>query len=206
MLYDILALFSLVCALVFLDRLANVFPSLVACVIRWKESVNLEASVKLGRDRDLAALLMFIPFCLTVSRYSLYAPAFLAGMGQDARLGVTAATATAYLLIRNMASYAFRNGKINPMTYKTAGKAFYSFFVLLTLCLLSTAGIMSLADIDQETVKCAMLWVSALAYMLFLVRKTQIFMSSCSLFTAFSYLCALEIIPTGALMVSAFVF
>ena len=92
----ILILASLVLVLIFLDRLVNVFPSLVACVIRWKESINLEASVKLGRDRNLTALLMLLPFCLVATRFRLYDPAFMSVMDDTARLGVILTVAIAY--------------------------------------------------------------------------------------------------------------
>lgn len=204
--HDILILASLVLVLIFLDRLVNVFPSLVACVIRWKESINLEASVKLGRDRNLMALLMLLPFCLVATRFRLYDPTFMSTMDDTARLGVILAVAIAYVLLRAMLTHLLRNGKISPKPYQAACNSFYTFFTMLTLCLLAMAGIMSFTDMEPEVIKNAMLWLSAMAYVVFLLRKTQIFMSSCSLFTAFSYLCALEIIPTGALTVSAFVF
>jgi hypothetical protein len=65
---------------------------------------------------------------------------------------------------------------------------------------------MGLLDIPDADVRNAMLWVSAFIYALFLIRKTQIFSTSCSIFAAFLYLCALEMIPTGILVVSAIIF
>ena len=64
MLADVLALISFFIILVLLESLVEIFPSLVACMVRWKESVNLDASVQLGRSRDIIALAMILPFCL----------------------------------------------------------------------------------------------------------------------------------------------
>ena len=54
MLFDILALISVFIVIILLKRLINIFPSLMACTLRWKESINLEASVKHSLDRDLS--------------------------------------------------------------------------------------------------------------------------------------------------------
>ena len=86
-----------------------------------------------------------------------------------------------------------------------AGYAAHTFFVILTLMLLAAGGIMSVTGTDETVIKTAMLWISAGIYLLFILRKFEIFVSSCSVFTAFLYLCALEIIPTGTLVISAII-
>ena len=57
MLFDILALISLLVILLLIRRIVDIFPSLMACMIRWKENVNLQASMKMRTDRDLLAVL-----------------------------------------------------------------------------------------------------------------------------------------------------
>ena len=99
-----------------------------------------------------------------------------------------------------------RPQKMNGKTYKTACKASHTFFSILTLILLCMAGVMSFIDINAEVTKSAMLWVSATIYLLYIIRKYQIFISSCSFFSGFLYLCALEFIPTGAMVASAIIF
>ena len=71
MLFDILALISALTAILLLGRLVNIFPSLMACTIRWKESVNLESSVKHSLDRDMLSIAMVLPFCLVADRFGL---------------------------------------------------------------------------------------------------------------------------------------
>ena len=53
MLFKLLVLFSFLTVLLLLRQLVNIFPSLLACLIRGKESLNLEASVKLSRETIL---------------------------------------------------------------------------------------------------------------------------------------------------------
>ena len=206
MLFDLLALFAFLVVLLLLRRLLNIFPSLLACLIRGKESLNLEASVKLSRDRDALALAMIVPFCLVVLRYRLYSPGFLEGFSENAVTGIYFAVFFVYMFLRLLMAWLFRPRKMQQKTYKAALKASSSFFIIGTLILLATGGLLDLFNVPEIDVRSAMLWVSALIYAVFLLRKTQIFSSSCSVFVAFLYLCALEMIPTGILVVSAIIF
>ena len=206
MLFDLLALFAFLVVLLLLRRLLNIFPSLLACLIRGKESFNLEASVKLSRDRDALALAMIVPFCLVALRYRLYSPGFLEGFSENAVTGIYFAVFCVYVLLRALMAWLFRPRKMQQKTYRTAIKASSSFFIIGTLLLLATGGLLDLFNVPEIDVRSAMLWVSALIYAIFLLRKIQIFYSSCSVFVAFLYLCALEMIPTGILVVSAIIF
>ena len=206
MLFNILVLISLLVILMMLRRLVGVFPSLMACLIRWKENVNLEASVQLSRDRNILAWTMYLPCCLIVWRFGLYNPSFIDGFNETAQLGLTTGIILAFALLRKSMEFIFRPKKASSKTYMTACKASRTFFSLLTLTLLSMGGIMTSAEVSTDSIASAMLWVSGAIYLIFLLRKFQILMSSTSFFAAFLYLCALEIIPTGAIIASAIVF
>ena len=181
-------------------------PSLMACMIRGKESLNLEASVKLSLDRDALALAMIIPFCLVDFRYKLYFPGFIEEMTDDSVLAIYFGVFAVYIFLRFLMTWLFRPQKLPKKTYVAADKASRSFFIVYTLMLLAMGGIFGLADVQDAVSRDAMLWVSAFMYLLFLLRKTQIFSTSCSVFAGFLYLCALEMIPTGILVVSAIIF
>jgi len=206
MLFDLLALFAFLVVLLLLRRLLNIFPSLLACLTRGKESLNLEASVKLSRDRDALALAMIVPFCLVAVMYRLYSPGFIEGFSENETVGIYFAVFLLYVLLRLLMTWLFRPHRMQQKVYSAAAKASSSFFIIGTLILLAMGGIMDLFNVQDSDVRSAMLWVSALIYAVFLLRKTQIFSTSCSVFVAFLYLCALEMIPTGILVVSAIIF
>ena len=206
MLFKTLALISLLIALLLLKTMVGVFPSLVACLTRWKESVNLDASVQLSRNRDITSLALVIPFCLTVTRFRLYDPHFMVGLNDNGRLAVTIGILIGWMLLRTFLEHLLRPRKGNPKAYGTARKAAYTYLCILTLLLMLTGGFMAFVDAAPETIKTAMLWISATIYAVLLLRKTQILISSYSFFASFLYLCALEIIPTGALVASAIIF
>lgn len=196
---------SIIIGMLLLKNLVTIFPSLVACLVRAKECINLEASVKLSRDRDLIASGMFLPFCLIAYRYDFLQKGLMEGTSDNIRLLAIIGAMLLYFLFRVAVFKLFRPQRMPKKTYETAGKAAHTFFAILTLILLVTAGISEVAGIGKDAAKGAMLWISAVTYMLFIIRKLQIFNSSCSVFTGFLYLCALEFIPTGSLVVSAII-
>ena len=206
MAFDILALISLLIVITLLRRMVSIFPSLMACMVRSKESSNLETSIKLSNDRDRLAFAMIIPFILVATRFRLYSPTFMDGMDEGIRICVTAGVFITYILLRAALNHLMRPHRMKSGVYSTAGKAAYTFFIRLTLALLATGGIMSFVDAGFPSIHNAMIWLSGGIYLLFMIRKCQIFLTSCSIFTAFLYLCALEIFPTGILVVSAIIF
>ena len=205
MLFDTLALISLLIVVALLRILVNTFPSLAACIVRAKESFNIDSSVKLQRDRNILALAFVLPFCLTAFRYGLYSPKFIEGLTPNAALMLTTGIFITYALLRTALRTIARPRK-SPATYGTAATAAYTFFIILTLALLLTGGVMSMFNAEPSSIKNAMIWVSGIIYLIFLLRKVQIFASSYNYFTVFLYLCALEIIPTGVLITSAIIF
>lgn len=206
MLFNILVLISLLLILMMLRTLVGVFPSLVACLIRAKESFNLEASAQLSRDRNVLAFLMVIPFCLIVWKYGLYTPDFMDACNENTRFCIIFGFFLTYILTRKALEHTLKPKAVNSKTYLTACKSGRTFFGLLTLTLMATAGIMAVIDTPAESIRSAMLWISASIYLLYILRKSQILISSASFFAGFLYLCALELIPTGALIASAIIF
>ena len=200
---DILTLLSLLVIICLLRRTIEIFPSLLASLIRWKESINLFNSVKLSRDRNMIALSMIVPFCLVVTASGIYSPSYMSTMDEDTRFGITFGVFIIYIVLRTLLERICQPKRRNAQMYRCACISAYTFFILLTILLLSLWGILSVFNANPSSSKDAMLWLSGGIYLIFLLRKTQIFASSCSIFTAFLYLCALEILPTGALVASA---
>ena len=206
MVTEIISFLSILTVMFLLRNMVSVFPSLIACMIRTKENMNLEASVKLSRNRDMIAAAMIPIFCLIASKYKLYDISFLDGYSQDARFGIIVAIFATYVLFRIAVSKLIKPQRIPKKTYSAALNASRTFFTVLTLTLLACGGVYSVLELDPSSARSAMLWISAIIYFIFIIRKSEIFISCCSVFTAFLYLCALEIIPTGTLVVSAIIF
>lgn len=203
---DIAAAISLLIILILFKKIVNIVPSLFACILRWKENINLEDSVRMSRDRSLVSAAMFIPFCLIAENFGLYEPNYMQDLSNDLRMAATACTFIAYFALKTIAAVICRpNGK-KANTYVAGYKSSWSFFIIMTLLLLFIAGTTRLTGISYESAKITMLWLSVAIYSILLLREFQIFASSCSYVTAFLYLCALEIVPSGLLVGSVYVF
>ena len=206
MVFDALALISLILVIAMLRRLVGIFPSVLECMVRWKVNISLQHSLRTRTDRNLFAAAMFVPFVLTAYRFRMYCPDFMQGMSEDVRLGVTFGIFATYLMLRLICKHLFKFSKTPNSIYETATDSVKTYFIILTILLMALGGISALTDVSLPHARSAMFWISGAMYMVFLVRKSQIFHSSCSLFVTFLYLCALEILPTGVLIASAVIF
>lgn len=206
MLENILALFSLAAILPLLRRLVELTPPLIGCMVRGKENINLENSISLARSRDLIALTMILPFCLTIHRFSIYSPDFIDKMAESWRLPAVIGVFFSYILLRRIAITAVRPKRKIERIYAPAIKSVYNFFIITTLAVLTEGSLLNFMGIRTEIIQNVIIWTLLTVYLLFLIRKLQIFASSCSIITAFLYLCALELFPTGAVVASALIF
>ena len=204
--FKIVLALGLIFFLLIIRTFVGVVPSLMATVIRWKESLNLEASVKLSRDRNTVAACAAIFFCLTMITYDVYDPKCLQMLRPDAHFWVLIGIFCLFVAIRTFIEHTIRPRRIQAKSYMAVIRVSYSFLIVMTMLLLPMSGIATVFDISPEHARNAILWISALTYLLHLVRKLQILSSSCSIFAGFLYLCALEILPTGVLIASAVIF
>ena len=204
--FKIVLALGLIFFLLIIRTFVGVVPSLMATVIRWKESLNLEASVKLSRDRNTVAACAAIFFCLTMITYDVYDPKCLQMLRPDAHFWVLIGIFCLFVATRTFIEHTIRPRRIQAKSYMAVIRVSYSFLIVMTMLLLLMSGIATVFDISPEHARNAILWISALTYLLHLVRKLQILSSSCSIFAGFLYLCALEILPTGVLIASAVIF
>ncbi|MCQ2135865.1 MAG: DUF4271 domain-containing protein [Bacteroidales bacterium] len=202
----IIGFVALVISITALQRIVNLIPSLVGCVWSGKECVNLENSAKLSGDRDQITFVLIIPFCLLASFYGLWGPRFIGLFNPTVCFLITCAVALLYVGMKVLLSFMLQPRSLRPKDYQAVNHCFRTFFIILTIIALATAGVMALLGSEKSDVKNVILWECAVVYVLYLLRKTQIFASSGNLFSTFLYLCALEFLPTGLLVASAMIF
>ena len=150
---DILTLLSLLVIICLLRRTIEIFPSLLASLIRWKESINLFNSVKLSRDRNMIALSMIVPFCLVVTASNIYSPSFISGMGEDARFGITFGIFILYIILRVLLERIFLPKRRNAQMYRCAcPHTLSSFCSQFSFCLFGEFyQLLMLTQISQKT-------------------------------------------------------
>ena len=129
-----------------------------------------------------------------------------AGFVVQASVDVAVAPDAAYALLRRFLTRVAEPRRINYDTWRLAATSGYNYFIVLTLVLVATAGISSIAGVNELMVKRILQYEIAVIFAVFLLRRTQILSNACNQFTAFLYLCALEILPAGLLVASAIIF
>ena len=192
--------------MLYLRRLVSILPHLLAGMTRWRAILTQEASVRLSRDRTAFALVMVVPFCLVISRFDLFPVRWPASVGPGMKTGLIVGIFATYALVRQFLIKIVRPRRISHDLYRTANLSGYSFFILMTLSAVLTAGVCLVFGINDLTVKKILLYEIAFFFALFLIRKMQIMSNACNQFTAFLYLCGLEIFPAALLVVSAIIF
>ena len=182
----------------------QVLPHLLRCLGRWKANVEIEDSLQLSRSRNWVALLLFVPLCMLVFRYSLYAPDILRTLPPLWQFPALVGAMTAYLLLRVFLNWQLEQGARANRIFTAANRSFFNYMILLFILLALLGAALSLVAGGREALVTKVLQLAALAfYLLSVIRRGQIFASACRPFVTFLYLCGLELFPTGVLVLSA---
>lgn len=192
-----------VLSIFYLKRIAGLLPSLMACLFRSKETINLEDSVKLRRDKNTVAALMVVPFVLCITDFQIWNPSFIQNMSIEIRFLIILGTFLFYHLFRLGLFHIIRSDKLSNRNYDILNGIGYTFFLTATIVILACNSFCVLFDVEIELAKTIIYYVLGLTYSIFLLRKTQIFIKSCPVFSSILYLCALEFLPTGLLVAAA---
>jgi hypothetical protein len=204
MIVNIIMVAFVALALALLPTFFHLAPYLADAVFRARGSEALEFSVRVTRERNIFSYILLIPAVLVVSRYRLYDPSFIQNIPDGWRLPALAGVLAAYLLLR-LIIYLILKPRRRFEYYRLAHRAIYTFFILFMLVALPAIGLMTLVDANDVIIRTVLYVLLAVVYFIYLIRRTQILSLSCGGFTTFLYLCALELIPTAALIVSAVV-
>ena len=202
---EIISLISLILIIGMLRRIVDLLPGVFACILRSAACVKIDSIVKTSRDRDLTAAILILPFLMTVQKYNLLPYRFLDTLSQEAGFAVIVAIFAGFLALRLCSSFLFIPSRSHKKS-RVPDNSDRTFFIILAILTLSISWLMSLVNIEYSAIRLTIIWLSAAMYMLYLMRKFQIFQTSHSIFAAFLYLCALEIVPAGILVVSVIIF
>ncbi|MBR5402949.1 MAG: hypothetical protein IK113_01830 [Bacteroidales bacterium] len=207
MIVNIIMVVFVALALALLPTFFHFAPYLADAVFRARGSEALEFSVRVTRDRNMFAYVLLIPAVLIMSRYRLYDPSFMqqiSAMAEGWYLLACVAVLAAYLLVR-LIIYLILKPRRHYEYFRLAHRAIYTFFILFMLLALPGIGLMTILDANDVIIRSVLYVLMAVVYFIFLVRKAQLLSLSCNGLRTFLYLCALEFIPTAALIVSAVV-
>lgn len=194
----ILTVLSCLAFLWAISILPGIALSLLGCIVRWKESVNLHTSVSLGRMRNYVVWLLMPAFILLCSEYDVY-PAF-GPFETWSPVVWTILVFVAYSIVRVLCNLAFKGRKISSKDFSCAVNCQRNFFVIIVFAMVLTFCISFIFGFSHELTSHLLRWEIIVIYALYLIRKTQIFAHYVGFLAGFLYLCTLEILPTGLLI------
>ena len=139
-LFVVLAVASILAAILFLPRFLGLVPLLLDSLFRARGSVSLENSVRASNDRRLIASLLLLPAALLTYRYRLYDAAFLRDLTEGWRLMAVMGVILAYAMLRLML-YKLLKPRRNNDFYRLARRTGYTYFILMTTVALIGSGI-----------------------------------------------------------------
>lgn len=178
----------------------NIAPMLFDSLSRWKACVNIDASVQLKGDRNTLATIITLPIALVADRYGLLSASLMDKVPEAWTSPVTLAVIILWLLVRHLLFYLCSIRAYRQETFRTAHTSFFNYWIIAGLLIVLTAGVISFTGISDSVGRTIVLYELAVMYLIAILRKSQILLSYCGPLTTFLYLCALEFIPTGALI------
>lgn len=205
-LYTFIGFLSLTAALIFLGTFLSIFPALVACLIRSKESINLEDSVALAHERDIVYYILIAPSALAIAYYNLLCIDVFDNFIPELRLLITLGIIAVLDGLKAILARIMEPRSINRKMYAAIKHCFRNFAAITALTALTAIGVMQLFNCETDTIKNVTLCIAGFGYLLFLIRKLQIFAYVRDIFSSILYLCALELLPTGLLIAAAILF
>lgn len=192
-LFTFLALFTL-------KSFLNILPLLFDSFTRWKGCMTIDSSVRLKSDRNLVGYISILPIALIADRFHLFSAGILDTVPEDWHLAATLGTVIAWLLLRHFFYIICSARARRPETFRTAHSSVFNFIILMAAVMVPLAGIFSFTGISEETERMVLIYAAGFFYLVAILRESQILASFCSQIQTFLYLCALEFIPTGALV------
>jgi len=199
----IMAIVVIFLILIDLPDLIGNFPQIMDCITNKRGSMRVEHSPSIARSRNNTAIIMALAWCLLADRFDFYKPQFLAWLPDWAGPLAMVALVVAFLTLRRIILMIIRPRSLGSEEGKAAHRALYTFFILLVIIQLATAGILLALRVDDSVIRTVLLAETLPLWLLALVRIAQILGARSSGLESFLYLCALEILPAAAVVASA---
>lgn len=181
-------------------EILHIGPHIWKCATRWRWNLTIENSMQLVRARTWSAIAITPALTLLFSRYSGIDWSRLEWAQGIPGYLLPVILATAFIAFRHIAYIAIAGQARNSGTLRMAHNADGSYLILLAFILLPTAGALSVFNAADDTVRLVMLIESAVIYLAFLFHKSRILGLSYAHFRIILYLCGLELLPGGVLI------
>ncbi len=192
----------LVLLLLELLDIIRLFPALLRCIPLWKGNLELEHSVNQARTRNTVALVTALAFCILADRFALLDPSWRAAVPPGWQLAVTVGLFAAAALLRGLLYLASPFRSRTSEFSCTVRHTLYNYFIVYAVLAIFSGLLLAAFKVPDGAVRAVLLAEAAVFYLLSLTRAGQILRSRYGLFATILYLCALEILPVGILLLT----
>lgn len=199
----VMAIF-LILTIITISDFIRMLPLLVDSYSRKSSCLAIEHSVQTSGQRNFTAFIILLPFCLVADKFDLFRPNFLSGVPHGWMAVVLIGVFILYILVKLlMANIVRKPYHISFDSWRAIQRCFFNYFILMAVVVMATAGLMSLFGAETGGVQKVCRWEIAGIYFLSFLRSGNILSDYCSGLGTILYLCALEVLPTGALVACA---
>lgn len=196
---------AVIVGIICIPRILKLSGNVFGCLLRWKETANLTASVPLSRDRNTLCTASLLPLSLISARYRLFELDLMDGKAPWVVALISLGLLFLLFLFRNILVYNFGPRRLADL-WKISRTNFYNGIIVVTIIGLLVSGIGAITDMPDITVKKILLHVFGGIFFIFFYRNLEILSWKGQRFKAFLYLCALELTPIALLVVSTIIF
>lgn len=203
----IIVIMVLACTLagvISIPRFQRMIPYVAGSMLRWKATMWIDESVPLSRDRNLLFVGCVLPICLIGSKYYLYSPEFLQGLEPWQYTAALTLGLLGILLYKALFTRILHN-RMGDDAWIVFFNDFNR-FIIVAVTLVFLGGLLPLAKVPVPTIRTILFTVYALTFAAFFYKNWQILSWKGLRFTAFLYLCGLELGPLVLLVASALIF
>ena len=175
-------------------------PSLLRGLVIWKANVELEHSVNLSRTRNTVALVCGVLFCVIADRYSMFDTSWRAAAPEELQMALTAAMVVGFVFLRDILYL------ISPLRSRTAEfactvrHAIYNYFIVYAVLAIVSTVLMEAFGVSAAAGRVVLTVEAHVVYLIDITRTAQILSSRYGVFLTILYLCALELLPMGFLI------
>lgn len=198
--FALAAVVSVTLFLVCLDTYLRILPSIFKCFGNWKANLELEDSLQLSRSRNLIAGISLIPLAMVIYSYDLCHPDFLDKVPEPWKFPTVLGILAGYLTLRAFLNWQLETTNYRNKVFIAANNSFYNFIIVLFLVLFLVAVVVEPFVGVSEALSGVVVAISAILYCFYIIRRGEIFASVRGPLPTILYLCGLEILPTGILV------
>lgn len=204
--YRVLAILAIVSVLLVLNNFVKLAPHFFGGLFRWKEFALVDDNMGYARDRNIIAVVSFVPFCLIVYRWGLWdvrLPETFPSWMEDLAFPVCFA---AYILLRHLLHKIIGLKAVSPDAWRTAANCWMNFFIVLTCIFMLTSLAGHISGINPSVIQRLCVYETGVTVALYLLQKFYFLNYGPGLFRVILYLCTHEILPLAILIATGVLF